>query len=605
MSVPLNISAVLVCYAFVGLAWAEAERPTQASRSRAKQLIEQLGAENYDRRKLAERQLIYLGHEVIDELIESQYHSSPEVSLASQQLLGRLSVAWTQANDPPIVAQIMRGYDRSSLEVRTSSAEWLAKLEDGVGYDAVARIVRYEMSELVAKKAAIAVIRSIDTRDRDSVVALSNSISSTLEDSQRTPAKWMRALRDELTNATDEIVAVWRQLADDELTFRDSGRSTDLIAATIYRRYAERALEQGNEDVARNVVDRLFEVVKDDPDQVLAIAYWLLDRDRQQLFTELAWNRFDQMKKDMPRFLYCGAEAKLATNREEANRIADSAFALTEDGTVFFDAVATSFVRINTALELEKRGMTEWAIREYKRLMATETSHWRIDMVKEQAMIVLSELLHDRGRDQEAADVLKELIEGDEAVIFPSANQGDETAGLISRMHYFRAEHHRQQADREQQIEFLNKAIAADPTDADVLIAMYRLPRTNQQWKDDTKAKIQRAVAIFEQRLERARRAGEIENRLEMAKHLNQIAWLVGNTEGDQAKAVRQSRRSIELRPESPGSLDTLGRTYFAVGDLAKALKYQRRAATLEPHTRQISRQLAEFESAASQSTPQ
>ena len=81
----------------------------------------------------------------------------------------------------------------------------------------------------------------------------------------------------------------------------------------------------------------------------------------------------------------------------------------------------------------------------------------------------------------------------------------------------------------------------------------------------------------------------------------NQLSWLIGNTEGDQEQAVQQSRRSLELRPHSAGSLDTLGRCYFAVGDQENAIKYQRRAHRREPHSQQIRRQLEEFEMAASQ----
>jgi Flp pilus assembly protein TadD len=76
----------------------------------------------------------------------------------------------------------------------------------------------------------------------------------------------------------------------------------------------------------------------------------------------------------------------------------------------------------------------------------------------------------------------------------------------------------------------------------------------------------------------------------------NQWAWLVANTEGDYAKAVEHSKRSLELAPDEPSYLDTLGRCYYAAGDLENAVKTQRRAVELAPHYQVMRRQLAQFE---------
>ena len=63
----------------------------------------------------------------------------------------------------------------------------------------------------------------------------------------------------------------------------------------------------------------------------------------------------------------------------------------------------------------------------------------------------------------------------------------------------------------------------------------------------------------------------------------NQWAWLVTNTEGDFAQAVQHSLRSLELAPDEPSYLDTLGRCYFAAGDVENAIKSQRKAVELAP----------------------
>jgi tetratricopeptide (TPR) repeat protein len=88
----------------------------------------------------------------------------------------------------------------------------------------------------------------------------------------------------------------------------------------------------------------------------------------------------------------------------------------------------------------------------------------------------------------------------------------------------------------------------------------------------------------------------------------NQLAWLIANTEGDYEKAVRYSRRSLELlgaandyletAARRASFLDTLGRCYYAVGDYEQAVKNQREAVQLIPHMQVMQRQLKLFEAA-------
>ena len=68
--------------------------------------------------------------------------------------------------------------------------------------------------------------------------------------------------------------------------------------------------------------------------------------------------------------------------------------------------------------------------------------------------------------------------------------------------------------------------------------------------------------------------------RRKLAGANNQLAWLVSNTVGDYAEAVRCSVRSLELRPDSPGYLDTLGHCYYAVGNFAEAVQAQQQAVS-------------------------
>src|SRR5690606_22593409 len=74
----------------------------------------------------------------------------------------------------------------------------------------------------------------------------------------------------------------------------------------------------------------------------------------------------------------------------------------------------------------------------------------------------------------------------------------------------------------------------------------------------------------------------------QMAKYMNQYAWLVGNTYGDIDHAIEVSLLSLELRPGEGAYLDTLAHCYAKNKDYASAVKYQVQALRQMPHSRQI-----------------
>ncbi len=140
----------------------------------------------------------------------------------------------------------------------------------------------------------------------------------------------------------------------------------------------------------------------------------------------------------------------------------------------------------------------------------------------------------------------------------------------------------------------MNKALEQDPREADVLIALYRLPDQNDAAKAETRAKIKKVADHFRQ---------QIASSPDDPQAMNQFAWLIGNTEGDYDEATQWSHRSIELMPaDSPGLgglLDTLAHCYAAKKDYQKALEYQSRAMELEPHSGEIRRAYDRFKKAS------
>jgi tetratricopeptide (TPR) repeat protein len=292
--------------------------------------------------------------------------------------------------------------------------------------------------------------------------------------------------------------------------------------------------------------------------------------------------------------LYYAALARARQGKTDlAEQLAEKAARLDPQATL------ESFV---TAKDLEEHGQFEWAVREYHRAIDNQqvASHEAI-----LARVYLASLLHDYEQHREAADVLEPLVKAvqnegrigqlyTELLRYYTGRLGLPTAdGLAARFHYYRAGQYRDARDHPREREALDLAIRSDPTDADVLIAMYRHPEADPKWREAVRQRIRDLSRQFER---------EINENPNDPTPYNQWAWLVSNTEGDFQKAIRYSHRSLELIPPTAGDsagasfLDTLGRCYYAAGDYKNALKYQREAIEKVDYMQVMHRQLALFE---------
>ena len=162
-------------------------------------------------------------------------------------------------------------------------------------------------------------------------------------------------------------------------------------------------------------------------------------------------------------------------------------------------------------------------------------------------------------------------------------------------MNYFFACHWEAKGDKAKRREYLDKALKADPTDVDVLIACYRLPEQPPEYHAKIVELIKKEAATIRQEISEAAGQEQTGEESVVALAYNQFAWLIGNTQGDFDEALKYSRKSVELLPNEGGFYDTLARVYFAKGELDNAVKQQTRAAELEPHSGLIRRQLEFF----------
>ena len=493
--------------------------------------------------------------------------------------------------------------DRLNLPLVESGAlvvawdeEQLAKLPERQGIPALCRLARYETIDALSKYAALKVIEQPEIADATIRQQLAKSIDQIVGNSKRSAAGWLHVFAKTLLDpaaALPEWDALTR--AEQETMDKHPEKTTPDIVRDLYRSQVELLKRQGKDQEVVEVIRRTFTLLNGTPEQVKELVEWLIHAQKYDVVLEVS-QKFDGVFTQSPELLYRLAETQLKLAKpDEAQATAERALNLNPENLDEHRLVA---------IKLQDLGLHAWAEREYRQIIKTAPAGSVLDFG---ARFLLSEMLHDQLKEQEAAETLKsicDLMDKDEGAKETCMRAQRDPEGVYSRMNYFFACALVEQQKFAEVEARLNQAVAKDPTDADALIALYRLPNQSDERKAKTKAMIDSTMTMFRQQLEQYKAAadqaptGELQNvyNSRVALMCNQLAWLVGNTYGDYNEAVKLSQRSLELRPDYPGYLDTLGRCYYAAGDLENAVKYQSQAVKLDQHSGQMRRQLEFFQ---------
>jgi tetratricopeptide (TPR) repeat protein len=570
------------------------------SAAKISQLITALGAEQYVRREKAQDELRRLGLQAFDALLDAQYHEDIEIALRARYLLRSMPIPWTDDRDPPAVEDIMRSYEEGGREERLNRMEQLALLEESQGVPALCRLTRFETDRVLSKQAALLVMNHTAPTDAEPRGVVSRRIRAEVGNSRRTAADWLRNYAGTLVDGSGSL-AEWHRIAQTEETTlaRFPDHTDRRVVRDLLRWFAELLLELDQRGEAESMIRRVAQYLESDRHELFDVLDWSLEREAWFVADMLA-ERFPENFQEEPLLLYRWAEAQQKHGDQAlADKTAQRAMDLDPENLER---------HIETAKRLTDRMLYDWAENEFRHVIDTCPAD---DENGLEARLYLSDLLFDLERLLESAEVMQAAVEAVDADMKLLQNFGHSPGELRSRMHYRFAMHFAAQGDTQQQRERLEEAIDDNQYDVDVLIAMHRLPEADPEWRQDTVARI-KAVAgtlldaarryeeILEDRVSERMR-GEVKRRV--ASFYNQFAWLVANTEGDFQEALRASHRSLALSPDNPSFLDTLGRCYYAVGDLENAVKYQKRAVKLEPYTQTMRRQLKLFQTelAASQ----
>ncbi len=591
----------------LGLLWlipgplgAAQDVPPEDVQSRILELIEQLGDEEYSIRQQAQDELARLGLDAFDALYRAQRHEDIEIAMRAQYLVRTIQIQWTREEDPIEVKRVLRHYDEQGATERVSRMQRLSSLPHGQGTEALCRLVRFETSNVLSKRAALLILQQSPPEEADGRITLGGLIERSVGSSQRPAADWLRTYAEFLVDP-DASVDGWDELVRrEEDGFRQSPDHTrHEVVRDLMRWQVDMLSRLGRDADAVAVMKRTVELRNGSREDLRELVDWLIARQAWAVIEDVAPKYQDQFDSD-PSLLYRWAEAQRKQGQEErAEQSAQRAIEREPED------------RIVLALELQGRGLFDWSEREYRHLIQNKPEGSLLNI---EARRRLAELLHDHEQDLQAAEMLQpavHLIQTDAAVLGRLQERGPE--GIVSRMHLFYALHFERMGQREKQIEYLSKGIKRDPTDADVLIAMYRVPQQDEAWQKDTELRIAQAAEKLRgtigqlcqvlESLEQSEGGSEQQATLRryLATTYNQLAWLISNTQGDFQEALRSSHESLKLRPGDAGLLDTMARCYYALGDYENAIKYQSSAAKLEPYSRQIARQLQQFEDALAQ----
>lgn len=559
-------------------------------------LIEQLGHDDYAVREHAQAELARQGAAAFDALLAAQDSDDREVAHRASRLLQRLSIPWTHPHDPPHVERLLRNYADQSNDNRRARIANLADLDGYAGVEALCRIVCYDRSELLSKEAALALLNLVVSAPASSHDSLSERIVEASGSSARRGAEWLRASTHSLAGDNSSTDAWDTYIADEvEALMVFPQRSSPELVQNLLRWRVDQLLAAGQLEDARIVLEQTLDLTRGTQTEILEAIDWLIDRGVYSIVIELAERHPERFAEN---FLLQYRLAEVYQHLDERELADEFSLRALEMGGDDYDN------RIETATHLYGRGLVDWAEREYRRVIEKADRGSRNGI---RSRIYLSELLHDRLDDKEAALELQQvvdLIESDPAVARMVQERIRTVDSIRGRMHYFFAMDYAASGEFEKHRESLDEALQCSSLDVDIIIALYRLAEEEEEHRIVTLIHLADAIKHFSDIVDILNRQNEIdwnaadfiERQNLLALYLNTYAWLVSNTEGDYQRAIECSRMSLKITPDSAGYLDTLARCYYALGDYEAAVKTQRQAVELDPHTLPLNRQLKFFE---------
>ncbi len=460
---------------------ASSPRNAKSQQQRIQQLIRELGSARYTARRTAANQLRQIGAEAFDALNAATEDPDPEIAASANYLLRQIAVRWVQPEDSATVRAVLRQYGQEVEAARQQHVDQLAKLPQNGGLSALCRIARFDRSPIVSRTAALAIIRPKDLSTSRSPVD-SATVEEQLGASTRASAAWLHQYLVQQHDPASSI-PIWKKLIDEESARLDkNGQTSNEIVLGLEWNLAELYRQIGDQPSINGVLDRMVELAGNGSDETLVdLLTWLTEHkswDVLDTFLAKHQPRLEQSKRP----LYYAALARVKQGKRDlAEQLAASAAAIPTQTTLEGFAIAK---------DLEEHSQCEWAVREYRSAIEKQPVESYESIL---ARIYLANLFHDYGREKEAADTIEPLTKalqskGNVAELY--ARIRDYNSGrlalpppdaIAARYHFYRACQYQFEKDLTRAKDEFDLAIKFDPTDADVLIAMYHFPEADER----------------------------------------------------------------------------------------------------------------------------
>ncbi len=626
---------MLGCFVVTGTTAVSAEQGTEElpsvdELSRITELIQQLGAVKYRDREKAENALRAKGLLALEALREVQQHEDIEIRLRARNLARELRGQFIQQGVPPELQALLRDYESQKPDQRRALIRRLGLMPELSAKLVLARLARFDESGLLAREAALNVI-GFNFDELDSSASAIKAMKTALGFSRRPPVLWIRS---HLKSYEDVDIAQsdFENWLNDERSLVEtaSADSNKSVVDRLVRLNIDMLLRAGKKEAAFDAMRQLDS--DGSPTNLLLSFEWMLERDAWPVIEEFASKHRKGFDTNAVMLYRLAEVQKLSGKPEEAEATAKRAFDTEGEKLVNYAAIYKPVIgvegdralrqapqdvgarRYAMARVLEDEfGLYNWAEREYRAAIDAEVinSRARFDM---QAMNDLSLMLHDQLDVAGSVEVLEKLIkeiEGSKESKRDFEAQFFSVEKLQSRLAFHRSIVAGENKDYEKQRDLLDEALELDPSDVDVVIGMYRAKEVSDYYREKTLKLLKEYEEQFISEIDEMKKSLRIVNnsterrqlQSDLATKQNQYAWLIGNTEGDYAKAIKASHESLAQVPGLWVYLDTLGRAYYGKGDYKNAVKYQRMAAKGMPHEGQINRQLKLFEDALAKET--
>ncbi|MAT69530.1 MAG: hypothetical protein CMJ58_08395 [Planctomycetaceae bacterium] len=601
-------------------------------------LIKQLGSPNFAERRRAEEQLIRLGPEAYDVIDQTGEHADPEIAERLAYIKLCLKIDWVRPGDPPQVQRVLRDYGDRHEDERLEKIDELTALPAGQGIAALVRIARFDRKDVVANWAALGVLEMNGDALKHGGT-LSRALQEEAGAGERPALAWLRlrlaslsdvaATLPEWAAAVDAAAAPLLAARADAPDGEDDARDA-VVLARLVRFQLQLSADVDDEAVAAaltRVVSLDQQLPRDDDRRMLisvlcrpadragnlqgvcalyfgekppglsGVCYalaWCQQQQRPGVATRLLPPYADLARERLASRYLLAMVLQLADREDEAASEAAAAHELKVDDP--FDLEPTE--RRFTADLLAEYGYVDWAMREYR---ATVQMCELIDFGALRARENLAQWLADDQQYGAAAEVLSEFIDPvtDDKRIkkqyeddwpYSTASSERYLRRLDGQRRLYAAQQAEADGDRDEQGEQIDLAVKLDEENPDILIAAYRFHAGDAEMQRGVAERIKHVATEF-----RAEIRNTADNEMLQASAYNQYAWLISNTEGDFDKALRYSLRSTEIAPEEASFFDTLGRCYYAAGDLDKAIAAQTKACEMTPHYQVMQRQLEFF----------